>query len=132
MGFGDKLAQLLLAALRPQVDADALLVAVQAGEVAVADLPRDLALRRLDLDDFGAEIGQQHGGVRSGEHDARFEDADAREWPAVGHRIALASSAITSRVRYFDATNSSRLLPIGSSRTDRSVTPASANCRKRA
>ena len=57
--------------------------------------------------------------------------------PASGPRAdviatSVASAAIISRVRRLDATSSSRLSPIGSSRTDRSVTPASAKRRNRA
>ncbi len=115
------------ALFRPQIQDDTLLVAVEAREVAVTDLPRDLAAWRLDLDHLGTEIGQQHGRVRARQHDADLENPDAGQRSGVAHRTALASSAITSRVRYFEAISSSRLSPIGSRRTDRSVTPASAN-----
>ena len=128
MRIRDKLAELLSVPLRNVKSRhDAALVAVQAGEVAVADLPRDLTARRLDLDDLGAEVGQHHRRVRAGQHDPDLENADARQRARRGHRTCAASSAITSRVRYFEAISSSRLSPIGSRRTDRSVTPASAN-----
>ena len=99
MRIRDEFAEPLLARLRPQVETDALLVAVQAGEVAVADLAGDLAARRLDLDDLGAEVGQQHRGVRACEHDADLEDADARQRArcAFGHRTRLGELAQSPR-----------------------------------
>ena len=85
MGFRDKLAELLSAGLRPQVQADALFVPVEAGEVAVADLAGDLTARRLDLDHLGAEVGKQHRGVGAGEHDADLEYADAGQRAVRAH-----------------------------------------------
>src|SRR5215210_2674213 len=97
MGFRDELGQLLLAGFRPQIHTDALLVSVQACEVTVADLTGDLAVRRLYLDHLGAEVGEQHRGVRTGEHDADLEYADARQWSCF-HR-ALIRSFDSSRKR---------------------------------
>ena len=56
----------------------------------------------------------------------------AGERPGAGHRRAAAMPARTSLVRCLEAISSSRPVPIGSRRTDRSVTPASANRLKRA
>ena len=47
---------------------------------------RIAALRVLDLDHFGAEIGQHHAGERRGDHRAELDDADALEH--LGHRAA--------------------------------------------
>ena len=77
MGFCDQLSERLSPLRRSQVQAHALLVAVQAGEVAVGHLPGDLAAGRLDLDDLGAEIGEHHRGVGTGQHDADLEDPDS-------------------------------------------------------
>ena len=80
--------------------------------------------RRLDLGHLGTQIRQHERGVRSGQHGADLEDLDPLQRRT--HLICAASSPITSRVRYLEATSSSRVSPIGSSRTERSVTPASA------
>ena len=41
--------------------------------------PRLVALRALDLDDVGAEIGERLPGGRAGEHAREFENAQAGE-----------------------------------------------------
>src|SRR5262245_13303723 len=102
MRIRHQLAELSLACLRPQVNADALFVAVQAGEVAVADLPGDLTVRRLDLDDLRAEIGEQHRGVRSGEHDADLENADARQRPCIHGWVIVLQPPAAKSPRGFD------------------------------
>src|ERR1700758_5290798 len=134
MGLRHEFAQVLLSRFGIQVQTDAGFVAVEAGEVAGPDAARDLAAARFDLSDLGAEIGEQHGGIRTGQHGADFEDPDPRQRSAVfpRHRNSVASAAIISRGRRLEAPSSSRLSPIGRSRTDRSVTPASANRRNRA
>jgi hypothetical protein len=80
-----------VAAVRgPQVDDDAPLVAVDGGEVGAQAVggrtpvrrspgTRLVAAGRLDLDDVGAEVGQEHGGERSGEDAAAVDDADPVE-----------------------------------------------------
>jgi len=36
--------------------------------------------RRLDLDDLGADVGEQHVAERAGEDAGQVDDADAGEW----------------------------------------------------
>src|SRR6266849_4320998 len=79
------------AALRPlEVERDRGLVAVDALEIAgegaqlVArmertDLPRAVAFERLDLDHFGALVGEHHGAERPGQHLGEVDDAQALE-----------------------------------------------------
>ncbi len=71
-----------------QVERDASLVAVQVEEThAVGSLHLEAhraarlvaAARRLDLDDVGAKIGQQHGAERAGHHLRHVEHFDAGE-----------------------------------------------------
>src|SRR6202000_3069931 len=69
-----------LAGLGCQVDADAALAAVEAGEIGIPDLPRDVAAQWFDLDDLGTEIGQHHRGVWPGQNVTDLEDPDAGEW----------------------------------------------------
>ena len=102
MRFRNELTEPALPASVRKFEADAALAAVEAGEVAVADLAGDVSARRLDLGDLGAEVGEHHRGVRTGQHVADLEDADALE-RTVSHRTALASSPIISLVRYLDA-----------------------------
>ena len=87
----------VLAAGIAQVDRDAALAAVHAHEV------RRLAAREgrapgaglvalagpLDLDDLGAEVGQQHRAVRPRQHAGQVEDADAGE--RTGHLLGATS-----------------------------------------
>src|SRR5262249_50085502 len=49
--------------------------------------PGHVALRRLDLDDVGAEVGEQHGAEGSGQRLRQVDDADIGERPApdAGH-----------------------------------------------
>ena len=77
-----------------QVERDAALVAVEVGEagaLAVDDrreVPRVVAdLDRLDLDDFGAHVAQEHRADRSGDVVAQFQNLDAFE--RSGHRHIL-------------------------------------------
>ena len=65
-----------------QVDADALLVAVEHRKKACAraEQPsRALALDRLDLDDLGAHVGQHHRAGRAHHHVRELDDAQALE-----------------------------------------------------
>jgi hypothetical protein len=77
---------------RPQVQADRSLVAVDREVVGrgaraarrVADpgrppAARGIAIGRLDLDDVGPKISQEHRGVRSGEDGGRVDHAQARQ-----------------------------------------------------
>jgi hypothetical protein len=41
---------------------------------------RIAAVGGLDLDDLGAELAEDTGGRRTGEHGAHVEDADADQW----------------------------------------------------
>ena len=77
-----------------QVDADALLVAVDGQEVtALAGLPAAQegwppfpgvipSNGVLDLDDLGSEVTQDHGAVGPGKNTAQIQDADAVKRPA--------------------------------------------------
>ena len=73
-----------------QVEAHALLAAVVDGEVHAlpADhrrmLARLLAAHRLDLDDLGAEVGQDHAAARPRLEARELEHADAVEGEAHG------------------------------------------------
>jgi hypothetical protein len=80
-----------------EVDGDRLLVAVHRGEVAAerpelvvgmvgADDPRVVAVERLDLDDLGALVGQQHGAEWAGQHLGEIDDADSIEGTVHGER----------------------------------------------
>ncbi len=75
-----------LGALGPlKVEGDAPLVPVDGGErrahaVLAAENAQVVAERRpLDLDDVGAEVGEEGGAVRSRDHPREVEDADAFE-----------------------------------------------------
>ena len=76
-----------------QVERDALLVAVHRTERAVvvglAPHPeRIAAIRRLDLDDLGAQIGQQHAGEWTADVAGEFEDLDAVKGAGVHGRCS--------------------------------------------
>ena len=83
-----------------EVEHDAALVAIDAREVAAVvasfSIRREtapvaaahVAGRRLDLDDVGAEVGQQHRAVRTGERLREIEHANVGERTgARGHRL---------------------------------------------
>jgi hypothetical protein len=64
------------------VDRDALLVAVERREKAGArtgEPARVVAVDRLDLDDFGAEVGEHESARRTHHHVHELDDADARQ-----------------------------------------------------
>jgi hypothetical protein len=44
-----------------------------------ADYPRVVAVERLDLDDLGALVGQQHGAEWTRQHLREVDDADSVE-----------------------------------------------------
>ena len=82
VGLADQLEGARLALRRVDVEHDALLVAVERAEKADAEpgqLARLVAARRLDLDDFGAQVGEDHSARRSHDHVREFDDADAVE-----------------------------------------------------
>ena len=79
MGLRDQRTELTAAVLRREFQTDTALTAVEAGEVAVTDLPGDVTGGRLDLGDLCPEVGQHHGGVRAGQHGADLEDLDPGE-----------------------------------------------------
>ncbi len=70
-----------------QIEREGALAAIGAEEEAGfarqarRELPQHVALRRFDLDDIGAEIGEQRAAVRAGEIAAQIEDGDAAERP---------------------------------------------------
>ena len=131
-GCGER-AELRLSLVGGEVEVHAALVAVQAREVHVvlvdegrSDVAREVALDRLDLDDVGAEVGEEHPAVRSREDVPDFEDADPRErtGAGLGHSSGQSDERNVS-VRRRDSMRSSRFAPSGTMRTPRSVTPAS-------
>ena len=76
----ERLAGLLML----EVEADAALVAVadqeegrHAGIAPRPGLARGVARGRLDLDDIGAHVAQQHGAVGAEQHGGEVEDPDA-------------------------------------------------------
>lgn len=86
VGAGDQLDGCVALGLVLQVQGDRALVAVQGGEVlavAIGDgrpAAQGVACAgRLDLDDVGAHVGQQHAAERAGGHVADFDDAYACE-----------------------------------------------------
>src|SRR5690242_2062633 len=101
MRMRDDGSQLLLILFRREVEHNALLATIQAGEVSVmladamrADGSCKIALGRLDLDDLGPQVCEQQPAVRARQHVSHFHDPDAVERTA--HDNALASEATTS------------------------------------
>ena len=80
-----------LAALGAQIEAEALLAAVVDREIdALAahqgrGFARLLAAQFLDLDDLGAEVGEDHAAARAGLKPRQFEHPDTVESPAHHH-----------------------------------------------
>jgi hypothetical protein len=76
-----------------QVEHQALLAAVDAEERAAFGgkrrriLAQVIALRRLDLDDLRALVGQQRAAIGRGDVAREVEDANAREGPRAGYRL---------------------------------------------
>ena len=46
-----------------------------------------VAVRRFDLDDLRAEVGQEFGGVRTGDTLGELQDADSGEWQETQTRL---------------------------------------------
>ena len=93
VGTGDQAPQHLLARIRLQIERDRPLAEVGrdriggVAAVAPAQRPRPVALsRRLDLDDVGAVLGQQHAAVGSGHPLAQIDDLEPRKRRVVAHR----------------------------------------------
>jgi hypothetical protein len=92
VGFLHERREDFLAQRVPQIDAHALLAAVVDGEVdaLAADHRRMLAgllvADRLDLDDLGAQVGQQHPAAGTRLKAGQLEDPDAVQ--AAGHFVA--------------------------------------------
>ena len=61
-----------------------------------ADGATDVTFGRFDLDDLGAHVGQHQAAVRTGQHVAHLDDADAREWRAHARLFANASTTVSS------------------------------------
>ena len=57
-------------------------------ELVRADMPRRIAVGRLDLDHLGAQLGQEHGAVGTGAELLQRQDAHALERLGV-HRMAF-------------------------------------------
>src|SRR4029077_14200896 len=82
-----------------QIDCEAALVAVEGGKEAGGETdapPGRIALRRLDLDYIGAEIGENQACARPHDRVTEFEYADAGE--GEGRGILLHVSACPRRV----------------------------------
>ena len=96
IGIGEQPSEGIAPRIGPQVEHDAALVAVDGREVGAAPIlrvspprwtpgARLVALRRLDLHDVRAEIGEEHRRERPGQHAAEVDDADAVEGERIGH-----------------------------------------------
>src|SRR5262249_59573379 len=84
VGAGDELEQDRSAGVRPQVELNAALAAVVGDEIRTVLLPAKgpegiAALRMLDLDHVGAEVGQDHAPERSRDYGAELDHAHALE-----------------------------------------------------
>jgi hypothetical protein len=89
VGGGDEAQRGLHALGLLQVERDALLVAVEGREEARAraeQAARVVALDGLDLDDLGAEVGQQQAAGRTHDHVGELDDADAGIRKRIGFR----------------------------------------------
>ena len=96
VGRGEEPVEGDAAVIGAQVEDDPALVAVDRREVGTAAVGRVappwrapgaglVARRRLDLDDVGAEVGEEHGGERAGQHPAEVDDPDAVERERLDH-----------------------------------------------
>ena len=70
------------------------------------DLPRHVAVGRLDLDDVGAEVAERLGGIRPHQHGRHVDDLDALKWshgvgllPMRGFRRDFAISDLVTAAR---------------------------------
>ncbi len=95
VGLLDHLDEDVLGLLVLEVQDDPLLVAVQADEVAAEilvhltgegpELPGVVAVGRLDVDDLGPEVGEDHRCRGGRQHVAQVDDADSfqRSWHVI-------------------------------------------------
>ena len=85
----------LPAARFARIDAERALVEVQIVEVVAPDRPGNVAGRRLQLDDIGAEVAEQAPARRPGDQVRDLQHAHAGErrrvFPAIGHRRGFRS-----------------------------------------
>ena len=115
VGLAHQRGEDLLAAVAAQVEADALLAAVVDGEIdALAAhhrrvAARLLAARRLDLDDLGAEVGQDHAAARAGLETRQLENTNAVQRKGHGYStmsfLRLCTNATTSRCSFAPTLN---------------------------
>src|ERR1700682_818036 len=105
VGYFGKLVNNRLCGTALEIDGEALLAAVERAEIAAVAIAQrwtaadQVALKSLDLDDFGAEIGHQAGAVRAGQHRGEIEHPDAlqRTRPRFCHSSALDHDRAGSR-----------------------------------
>ena len=80
-------------------------------------VPPVIAARRLDLDDLGAEVGQDHRGARGGNEARQIHDFQARKDVVASHDYPLllqvSSSPLESRGALFQEGGRSFLLVLG-------------------
>ncbi len=82
VGAADQRVEGAPAERRAQIDREAALVAVVAAEMRAVEAAAEAAegvaaVRVLDLDDVGAEVGEHHPGQRPGDHGRQLDDPDA-------------------------------------------------------
>ena len=88
IGVGQQAVEVRAARIGAKVEDDRALVAIDRCEIRAAPVGRIapprrpprarlVALRRLDLDDVGAEVGEEHRRERAGQDAARVDHADA-------------------------------------------------------
>jgi hypothetical protein len=115
IGLAHQVQEHRLAGRRLEVDAHALLVAVErevVGPHAVAGVVRVVfqqapgafaAGRRFDLDGARAEVGQQHGAVGTGQHVRQVQDGDVFECHVMSLLMGVLPSHCRARARASDA-----------------------------
>ena len=106
VGDPDQLPEDLPPLLQFQVEDQALLVAVQADEIAAAVLaglagkgavfPRIVPLRRFEMDHLGAEIGQKHRRRRCGQDVAQIDDPDSFQSPLQKRPLLIYDPTVVS------------------------------------
>jgi hypothetical protein len=92
--FGREVEALLPALVALEVDDDAALAGPEDVE-QVGHRPHRVAIGRLDLQDIGALLGQELGGVGTGPPDGQVEDAEAIEMAR--HQVAARSRMCTAQ-----------------------------------
>jgi hypothetical protein len=76
-----------------EIERDRTLSTIQRGEILAeavrmrGPVPEHVAILRLDLDDVGPHIGQEHSAKRAGSDIAEFGDEDARKGPLARLRL---------------------------------------------